>query len=126
MLRDYSCCGIIWKSYRLSQFSKATRSSCGWPMVSSGAISFFLDSQTFCGEHHVSWYNMGICYNYIGRLQEALQCFNSSLLLRPEYHDARGWKARIESRIGMASLQSVGANEALRAPTAVGAASIFF
>lgn len=65
------------------------------------AISFFTDSQSFCGEHHVSWYNMGICFNYTGKLQDALQCFKNSLVLRPDYHDARGWRARIESRIGM-------------------------
>ena len=101
--------------------------ACLFPFHRYGCgISFFLDSQTFCGEHHVSWYNMGICYNYIGRLQEALLCFNNSLKLRPEYHDARGWKARIESRIGMASLQTVGSNQETLQSTPVPASTIFF
>ena len=28
------------------------------------ALALFRDSRRLCGEHHVSWYNCGICYFY--------------------------------------------------------------
>lgn len=88
----------------------------------AAAIKFFQDSQKYCGEHHVSWcatahrrrvgserscparrYNMGLCYNYIDDLDQAIACFNRSLQLCPDYHDARAWRARVESRRAMSA-----------------------
>lgn len=28
------------------------------------------DSQRYCGVHHVSWYNMGVCYFYLSHLEQ--------------------------------------------------------
>lgn len=28
------------------------------------------DSQRYCGVHHVSWYNMGVCYFYLSHLDQ--------------------------------------------------------
>jgi hypothetical protein len=31
----------------------------------NSAIQFFSKSNELCGEHHVTWYNIGICYYYM-------------------------------------------------------------
>jgi hypothetical protein len=63
------------------------------------AAALFADSQRHCGEHHVSWYNLGICYHHTKQLSSALRCFRRSLSLRPDYHDARSWAARVETAL---------------------------
>lgn len=63
------------------------------------ALSYFEDSKKYCGEHPISWYNMGICYYNLNQLDDSLECFTHSLNLRPDYHDARSWKTRVEGRL---------------------------
>lgn len=93
------------------------------------AVKYFVASQTYCGEHHVSWYNMGICHSYTDELDKSLNCFQRSLEIRPDYHDALHWKTRISTRISELSATS-GEQEAepadeVRKPTkpAVGSTS---
>lgn len=84
------------------------------------AVTFFDLSQRYCGEHHVSWcarqracpsaasrlrftpnsprYNTGICRFYTEEYDEAVACFRRALEMRPAYHDARMWLARVESK----------------------------
>lgn len=59
------------------------------------AADHFKASQRHCGVHHVSWYNMGVCYYYLNRLTLAAQCFDSSLQLCAEYPDAVKWRAKV-------------------------------
>lgn len=79
------------------------------------AVHYFEDSQLYCGEHHVSWYNMGICYNYTNELEEALRCFSRSLEIASDYRDAQQWKARIEARMRVEA--AAAARKAAAAPT---------
>jgi len=56
------------------------------------AIQYFKLSQKHCGEHHISWYNMGICYHFLEDPRRALVCFDTCLRMQPKYHEALGWK----------------------------------
>lgn len=70
------------------------------------ALNYFEDSKKYCGEHPISWYNMGICYFNLNEFQQSYDCFNRSLNLRPDYHDARSWKTRVESKLASESKAS--------------------
>eukprot|EP00466_Bigelowiella_natans_P008183 jgi/Bigna1/134792/aug1.26_g9500 len=58
------------------------------------AQRYFIDSIRDCGEHHVTHYNLGLCYNYIGEFASALKSFDRSLEIKPEYREAREWRNR--------------------------------
>lgn len=49
----------------------------------------FQHSIDTCDEHHVTWYNMGICYYYLQIYDKSLECFSKCLNLSPDYHDAK-------------------------------------
>jgi len=61
------------------------------------AMVYFLDSLRHCGDHHVTHYNLGLCHNYVGECDSALECFERSLSLCSDYHEARDWLTRIKS-----------------------------
>ena len=65
----------------------------------SEGLNMFQHSIDTCDEHHVTWYNMGICYYYLQIYDKSLECFSKCLNLSPDYHDANAWKARIEARL---------------------------
>ncbi|KAK8789859.1 hypothetical protein WA158_006639 [Blastocystis sp. Blastoise] len=65
----------------------------------SEGLNMFQQSVNTCGEHHVTWYNMGICYYYLHIYDKSLECFSKCLNLSPDYHDANSWKTRIEARL---------------------------
>ena len=58
------------------------------------SIRLFRKSMDLCGEHYVTWHNLGICYYYIDNMQESLNSFNKCLEIQPEYQDAKSWRAR--------------------------------
>mmetsp|Transcript_20260 Transcript_20260/g.29935 ORF Transcript_20260/g.29935 Transcript_20260/m.29935 type:complete len:617 (+) Transcript_20260:89-1939(+) len=60
------------------------------------AVDFFKLSQTHCGVHHVSWYNMGVCHYYLNELDSAAQCFDESLVLCADYPDALKWRQKVD------------------------------
>jgi Tetratricopeptide repeat len=62
------------------------------------AIDFFARSNELCGEHHVTWHNMGICCYYLGDYDNALECFKSSLSLKSDYAEARLWWDKASSK----------------------------
>ena len=62
------------------------------------AIEFFRKSNDACGEHHVTWHNMGICNYYLDQLAASAKCFTTSLKLRPEYREARVWLAKVQEK----------------------------
>ena len=63
------------------------------------SIRLFRKSMDLCGEHYVTWHNLGICYYYIDNMQESLNSFNKCLEIQPEYQDAKSWRARVEEKI---------------------------
>lgn len=65
-----------------------------------GAMPFFRDSLDQCGDHHVTHYNLGLCFNYVDDFEEALKCFNRSLELSQMYPEAIEWKRRVLLKMG--------------------------
>jgi hypothetical protein len=66
------------------------------------AIPMFLDSVRDHGVHHVTYYNLGLCYNFIGTTKELLSakaCFAKSLELNPGYEEAKEFLARVTKKI---------------------------
>jgi tetratricopeptide (TPR) repeat protein len=63
------------------------------------ALALFTASQRQCGEHHVSWYNMGISQWYLGSLDASRECFVASLRMRPDYADASNWLTKVEAKL---------------------------
>lgn len=63
------------------------------------SIRLFRKSMSLCGEHYVTWHNLGICYYYIDNIQESLNSFNKCLEIQPEYQDAKSWRARVEEKM---------------------------
>jgi tetratricopeptide (TPR) repeat protein len=61
----------------------------------STAIEFFHDSIRDCGAHHVTYYNLGLCYYYNKLMKRALECFNKSVALHPTYKEAREWVTKL-------------------------------
>lgn len=47
------------------------------PQRHQDAIEFFERSNEYCGHHHVTWHNLGICCYYINHLPAALKCFKA-------------------------------------------------
>ena len=73
------------------------------------SIRLFKKSIELCGEHYVTWHNLGICYYYMNDLKESMNSFNQCLEIQPEYQDAkwewgeemrnRSWRARVEEKL---------------------------
>ncbi|KAA0166718.1 hypothetical protein FNF27_07457 [Cafeteria roenbergensis] len=63
------------------------------------ATVFFEESRWWCGEHHVAWYNMGLCHHRSGRFRQAAACHRRSLELDPTYGLAREWLRHATARI---------------------------
>ena len=62
-------------------------------------IEFFRKSNKFCGEHHVTWYNIGICCSYVGQCDASLDAFDKSLQMKPDYQDAIRWRSRVVEKM---------------------------
>lgn len=65
----------------------------------AGAVEFFKRSQELCGQHHVTWHNMGICLYYQDALEDAEKCFEASLSLKATYMEAQSWLAQVREKI---------------------------
>lgn len=63
------------------------------------SIRLFKKSIELCGEHYVTWHNLGICYYYMDDLKESMNSFNQCLEIQPEYQDAKSWRARVEEKL---------------------------
>ena len=62
------------------------------------ATAFFEESRWWCGEHHVAWYNMGLCHHRAGRFGQAAACHRRSLELDGGYGLARDWLGNATKR----------------------------
>jgi tetratricopeptide (TPR) repeat protein len=67
------------------------------------AIDFYQQSMNWCGEHHVTQHNMGLCYSSLGFIDKAVACFERSLDMKPDYEKAKKWLEKIKEQ-EMASL----------------------
>lgn len=60
------------------------------------SIRLFKKSIDLCGEHYVTWHNLGICYYYMDDMKESMNSFNRCLEIQPEYQDAKwGYRRRL-------------------------------
>jgi tetratricopeptide (TPR) repeat protein len=60
----------------------------------SMAMAFFQRSNETCGEHHITYYNLGICSHYLERYVLAVGFFNETLARSPDYVHAQTWKEK--------------------------------
>lgn len=75
-------------------------------MINTGRFTpasiMFEESRWWCGEHHVAWYNMGLCHHRAGHYAQAVACHRRSLAINPDYLLAREWlreaRARLDAR----------------------------
>ena len=51
------------------------------------------------GEHHVTFHNQGLCYYSQGQLETALEQFQKSISLNPDYEKARSWIDKVTKEI---------------------------
>lgn len=65
----------------------------------SSAVEFFKRSAELCGQHHVTWHNMGICLFYQDLLEDAEKCFQESLALKPTYSEAHTWMLQVREKL---------------------------
>lgn len=65
------------------------------------SIRLFKKSIDLCGEHYVTWHNLGICYYYMDDMKESMNSFNRCLEIQPEYQDAKSWRARVEEKLNV-------------------------
>ena len=52
-----------------------------------------------CGEHHITYYNIGLCEYYRGHLSRALTFFERSSALQPDYSEAHQWADKIRVKL---------------------------
>lgn len=98
---------IIWGNYYHLDSDKDIAFELGRMMfglqIWNRAIDFYEQSMTWCGEHHVTQHNIGLCYSSMGLLEKAAACFVRSLEMKPDYEKAKKWLEKIKYQ-EMASL----------------------
>jgi hypothetical protein len=60
------------------------------------ALKNFARSRAYCGEHHVTAHNEGLCHVALGALPAAAASFRDCLGRAPDYEDARNMLQRVE------------------------------
>jgi tetratricopeptide (TPR) repeat protein len=94
----------VWSCYYPLQKEKDVAFEIGRLMMGlrryDEGIKFFVNSNKYCGEHHVTWYNIGICRSYVGEYDASLIAFDKSLEMKPDYQDAIRWRARVVETAG--------------------------
>ncbi len=62
------------------------------------SVELFHRSTAECGEHHVTWYNVGLCEYHRGNFKKACELFTLSLEQSGgKYDNARSWLAKAEA-----------------------------
>lgn len=74
----------------------------------AAAVEFFGKSNELCGQHHVTWHNLGICYYHCGENPSAIQCFKQALALRSDYGESRLWLDKVSGRASAAGVAGAG------------------
>lgn len=65
----------------------------------SQALEFFFASLHTHGTHHVTHYNIGLCFQYLHELSASLFHFEQSVALNDNYIEAKEWVARIRAKL---------------------------
>ena len=63
------------------------------------SLTFYEESLRLFGTHKMTFHNMGLCYYYLRRLEQAKASFEKSLELDPGYGVARDWLLRLAPEI---------------------------
>jgi len=63
------------------------------------SIRLFDASTNYCGAHHVTYHNQGICYFYLEDYDNAITKFEESLTLKDTYHEARKWLEKAKLKV---------------------------
>ena len=96
---------ILASNYFPLQVSKDIYFALGRWMMSlksyARAIKFFSSSQSWWGEHPITYHNQGLCYQFLDQLDSARECFIKAISLKPSYDAARNWLARVETRMAV-------------------------
>ena len=58
----------------------------------TNALQLFDQSILYCGEHHITYYNKGICQYHLKQFAVAIECFAQALSIKDDYVDAITWK----------------------------------
>ena len=60
------------------------------------ALHLFQTSNEKCGIHHVTHHNIGICFFYVKKYNEAIDSFNVALKIKSTYKETIKWKEKVE------------------------------
>jgi hypothetical protein len=63
------------------------------------AIAYYEQSLRTFGDHHATWYNLGLCRFHLDGFDEALRCFERALELDSSFDPARSWRLRTIAEI---------------------------
>jgi len=64
------------------------------------SVQLFQRSTDECGEHHVTWYNVGLCEFHRGNFERAIELFELSLKQSSgKYDNARSWLAKAQEQL---------------------------
>lgn len=100
-LRNDLCRGIprVWENYYILDTEKDIAFEIGRFYYGirnyENALSFYKESTSSVGEHHVTYHNQGLCYYSLKNLPIALEMFKKALAMCPEYEKARNWIEKV-------------------------------
>jgi tetratricopeptide (TPR) repeat protein len=104
-LRNDLCRGMpeVWKKYfQLDQDKDIAfeigRFYYGIRDYANALAHYKISSDSF-GKHHVTQHNMGLCFYSMGQHQDAVENFEASLELNPQYEKAKSWRDRVRSEL---------------------------
>jgi len=63
------------------------------------ALALFRASVRQCGDHHVTQYNIGICYSNLEDHATAMAHFDASLRLKHDYAESLVWRGKMEAKL---------------------------
>eukprot|EP01138_Halocafeteria_seosinensis_P010471 gb/GECG01010691.1/.p1 GENE.gb/GECG01010691.1/~~gb/GECG01010691.1/.p1 ORF type:complete len:620 (+),score=83.99 gb/GECG01010691.1/:1-1860(+) len=79
----------------------------------TAALEFFDRSLSICGEHHVTYHNMGMCHYFLENLSQSLEMFRTSLSINPKYQGAREWLEKVTQRMHAAGYDDIDDEESV-------------
>ena len=74
------------------------------------ALAYYEKSIRHFGEKDVTLYNMGLCYHFMKKPNEAIEKFSQALVHNPSYILARGWISQIQDELRSSRKKSKNAN----------------
>mmetsp|Transcript_68258 Transcript_68258/g.134168 ORF Transcript_68258/g.134168 Transcript_68258/m.134168 type:complete len:630 (+) Transcript_68258:26-1915(+) len=108
-LRNDLCRGIprVWENYYILDTDKDIAFEIGRFYYGikdyEHALSFYKESTSTVGEHHVTYHNQGLCYYSLKKLPMALDMFRKAFSMCAEYEKARNWIEKVENDLAVAN-----------------------